>query len=223
MRRTLIAAVATSALALPGVALAHDGSRQRVEDHHGAHQGERHHARHHRHARLIAFRAHAPTTAAPGTGAGTTPSPTPVASERAGTIASFTGGTLTITLNDGTTVSGMVTPRTEIECHAASATAADHGDVGRGDGGSGGGSSSGPGPGGQAGESGRDGRDDAGGDNDAGDNPGGNDAGDNDAGDDDAHDEAEHCMPAALVPGASVREALLSVSSAGAFWVKLEL
>jgi hypothetical protein len=221
MRRILIAAVATSALTLPGVALAHAGDRQRNEDHHGAHQVEHHHARHHRHARLIAFRAHAPTTAAPGTGAGVTPSPTPVASERAGTIASFTGGTLTITLNDGTTVSGKVSPRTEIECNSASATAADHGDSGRGDGGSGG-SSSGPGPG-QPGESGRDGRDDAGGDNDAGDNPGDNDAGDNDANDDNAHDEAEHCMPTALVPGASVREALLSVGSAGAFWVKLEL
>jgi hypothetical protein len=133
----------------------------------------------------------------------------PVASERAGTIASFTGGTLTLTLNDGTTVSGKVTPGTEIECHSAGATAAENGDGGRGDGERGGGSGSGPGPGGPAGESGRDGRD--------------NDAGENDAGDDDAQDGAEHCTSAALVPGASVREALLSVGSAGSFWVKLEL
>jgi hypothetical protein len=176
MRRMLTAAVAMTALALPGVALAHGGDRQRAEDHHGVHHGERH-----RHARLIAFHAHAPATTTPSVGAGASPSPAPVASERAGTIASFTGGTLTITLNDGTTVSGKVTPRTEIECHSASATAADNGDRGRDDGGG------------------------------------------NDAGDDDAHDEAEHCMPIALVPGASVREALLSVSSVGAFWVKLEL
>jgi hypothetical protein len=214
MRRMLTAAVAMTALALPGVALAHGGDRQRVEDHHGVHHGERHHARHdarhHRHARLIAFHAHAPTTTPPSVGAGTSPSPAPAASERAGTIASFTGDTLTITLNDGTTVSGKVTPRTEIECHStsASATAAENGDRGRDDGGSGDGNSSGPGPGGRSGESGRDGRDDG---------------GDHDAGDDDAHDEVEHCMPVALVPGASVREALLSVGSVGAFWVKLEL
>jgi hypothetical protein len=212
MRRILTAAVATTALALPGVALAHGGDRQRGEDHHGAHHGERHHARHHRHARLIAFHAPTPTTT-PGAGAGTSPSPTPVASERVGTIASFTGGTLTIALNDGTPVSGKVTPRTEIECHSASATTADNADGGRGDGGPGGGSNSGPGSSGQSGDTGRDGRD-----NDAD-----NDARENDAGDDDAHDEAEHCMSAALAPGASVREALLSVGSAGAFWVKLEL
>jgi hypothetical protein len=219
MRRMLIAAVATTALTLPGVALAHGGDRQRGEDHHGVQQGELHHARHHRHARLIAFRAHAPTTTAPGQ-AGASPSPTPVTSERAGTIASFTGGTLTITLDDGTAVSGKVTPRTEIECRAGSATAADdNGDGGRGDA-----NSSGPGPSGQSGGSGRDGRDGDADHNDADHNDlGANDVGDNDAGDDDAHDEAEHCMPAALVPGASVREALLSVGSAGAFWVKLEL
>jgi hypothetical protein len=214
MRRMMTAAIATTALALPGVALAHGGDRPHGEDHHGVHHVERHHARHHRHARLIAFHAQAPATTPPGAGAGTMPSPTPVASERAGTIASFTGGTLTLTLNDGTTVSGKVTPGTEIECRSAGATAAENGDEGRGDGERGGGSGSGPGPGGPSGESGRDGRD-----NDADDN----DARDNDAGDDDAQDEAEHCTSAALVPGASVREALLSVGSAGSFWVKLEL
>ena len=42
-------------------------------------------------------------------------------------------------------------------------------------------------------------------------------------GDDDGQDEAEHCTTAALVPGAVVREAELSVSSAGAVWEKVEL
>jgi hypothetical protein len=228
MRRTLIAAAVTTALALPGVALAHDGDRQRGEDHHGAHQGERHHARRHRHARLIAFHAHAPTATPPSVGSGAGTAPSPVASERAATVASFTNGTLTIALSDGRTVSGKVTPRTEIECHSTSATAADDGDRGRGEEGPGGGSSSGPGPSGQSGASGRDGRDNDGRDNDARDNDArdnDNDARDDndDPGDDDAHDEAEHCGSAALVPGASVREALLSVGGAGAFWVKLEL
>jgi hypothetical protein len=213
MRRILLTAVTTTALALPGVALAHAGEHEQGEhqqrvDRHGAQLGERHHARHHRHARLLAFHAQAPAGTAPSTAEGSAPVPTPVAAERAGTIASFTDGTLTITLNDGASVSGKVTPRTEIECRSTLASAADHGDGGRGEengGGSGEGSGSGPGEEGSSGPSGRDGRDD-------------NDVGDNDAG-----DEAEQCMPAALVPGASVREAVLSVSSAGAFWMKLEL
>lgn len=225
MRRILIATVATTALALPGAALAHAGEHQRGDEPQREHHGELHHARHHRHhqAHLLAFHAQAQ----PGTGAvageGTSPSPAPVTAERAGTIASFTNGTLTIALNDGSTVSGKVTPRTEIECHAAMASAADNGDRGRDEGDDRGNDNgnndandndandngSGPGPSGeqQGNVSGRDGRDD----------------GDNDAGDDDAEDRAEHCTQAALIPGASVREAVLSVQSPGASWVKLEL
>jgi hypothetical protein len=219
MRRIAIAA-ATTALALPGVALAHGDEHRRGEDHHAApHAGREHH---HRHARLLAFHAQAPAATAPSTGAPV--SPAPVGAERAGTIASFTGGTLTITLNDGTTVAGKVTPRTEIECHAARASAADNGDGGR-DGGRGDGSNSGPGSSGeQPGTEGRDGRDhDEGDDNAAGNDAGDNDMRDDDPGNDDAHDEAERCMPGALAPGVSVREAVLSVGGAGAFWVKLEL
>ena len=108
-----------------------------------------------------------------------------------------------IALNDGSTVRGKVTPRTEIECASAMASAADN-DNGGHDGERGDDNSSGPGPGGEQ-SSGRD-----------------NDN-DNDAGDDDAQDEAEHCTTAALVLGASVREAVLSVGGAGALWVKLEL
>jgi hypothetical protein len=211
MRRILIAAVATSALAVPAIAVAHGSEHGTATEHHGARHAERHHRRHH--ARLIAFHAQAPVATTPSTGAGATP-PTPVTAERAGTIASFTAGTLTIALNDGSTVSGKVTPRTEIECDSAMASAADNGDGARGNGDGARGdvqhgedaNSSGPGPGDeqQGDRSGRDGDD-------------------NDAGDDDAHDEAEHCSEAALVPGASVREALLSVGSAGSSWVRLEL
>ncbi len=187
-------------LALPGVALAHGGEQDRDAEHHGARHAERHH--HHRRAHLVAFHAQAPATP-PSAGEGTsiTP-PSPVAGERAGTIASFTGGTLTITLNDGTSVSGKVTPATEIECRSAIASAADHGDNGDNDGVGEHGDRSGPG---------------------SGDDHPGDEAGEHEAGDDDAHDEAEHCSQTALVPGASVREAVLSVGGAGAFWVKLEL
>jgi hypothetical protein len=201
MRRILIAAVTTT-LAVPGVALAHGSEHSRGAEHHGVRHAERHH--HHHHARLLAFHAQAPATT-PSAGQGATPT-APVADERAGTIASFTAGTLTITLNDGSSVSGKVTPATEIECRSAVASAADNGDNGDNGGGGEHGDRSGPSSG--DGHAGAD---------------SGHDEGDHDAGDDDAHDEAEHCSPTALVPGASVREAVLSVGGAGSFWVKLEL
>jgi hypothetical protein len=47
--------------------------------------------------------------------------------ENAGTVASFTNGVLTITLAKGGTLTGTVSPDTEIECHDATATAADDG------------------------------------------------------------------------------------------------
>jgi hypothetical protein len=202
MRRILVAAVTTTALTLPGVALAHSSEHSRSAEHHGVRHAELHH--HHHGAHLLAFHAQAPAPT-PSAGQGTIP-PSPVAEERAGTIASFTAGTLTITLNDGSIVSGKVGPATEIECHSAIASAADNGANG-GDGAEGEhGDRSGPGSGdGQSGDG------------------SGDDEGEHDAGDDNAHDETEHCSPAALVPGASVREAVLSVGGAGAFWVKLEL
>jgi hypothetical protein len=203
MRRMIVAAVTTTALALPGVALAHGSEHGSGAEHHGVRHAERHH--HHHHAHLLTFHAAQAPASTPSTGQGTTP-PAPVADERAGTIASFTAGTLTIALNDGSSVSGKVTPATEIECRATMASAADHGDNGDNDGADEHGDRSGPGSGdGQSGAR------------------SGHDEGDRDAGDDDAHDEAEHCSQTALVPGASVREAVLSVGGAGAFWVKLEL
>ena len=199
MRRTIITAVALTVLAVPGAAIAsHQG--------HSRHESV-HHKRHHRQAHILRFGA--VTSSAPSSApVSATSSPSPVTTtvatgETAGTIASFTNGTLTITLNDGSSVSGKVTPATEIECRSATASAADHGDNGDNDG---------------IGERGGPGS----GDSQSGDGAG-HDEGDRDAGDDDAHDEAEHCSSTALVPGASVREAVLSVGGAGAFWVKLEL
>jgi len=203
MRRMIITAVTSAALAIPGVAVAsHQGERQAREDHHGVH----HHKRHHRHAHIVRFGA----VASSGAASTTAPAAPAVASdETAGTIASFANGTLTITLNDGSTVSGKVTEGTEIECRSAMASAArddgqgddnDQGDDRANDGQS----SSGPGDGEHGGVSADDGDD-------------------NDANDDGAQDEAEHCTTAALTPGAVVREAELRVNSAGAVWEKVEL
>jgi hypothetical protein len=204
MRRMIVAAVTTTALALPGVALAHGSEHSSGAEHHGVRHAERHHHHHHR-AHLLTFHAAQAPATTPTAGQGTTP-PAPVADERAGMVTSFTAGTLTITLNDGSGISGKVTPATEIECRSAMASAADNGDNGDNSGGGEHGDRSGPGPGDSQSDDGS-----------------GHDEGEHEAGDDDAHDEAEHCSPTALVPGASVREAVLSVGGAGAFWVKLEL
>ena len=45
--------------------------------------------------------------------------PTTPAPENAGKVASYTGGVLTLTLNDGSSVSGKVTNATRIECVSA--------------------------------------------------------------------------------------------------------
>jgi hypothetical protein len=196
MRRMIMTAVATVSLAVPGAALAHNGEQHRAGERHHHHRG------HHRHAHLLAFHAQAPASSTSGT---SSPSSAPASEDRAGTIASFTGGVLTIALNDGSTVSGKVTERTEIECSAPSmsASAADFSghdggdDNGFDDRGNDGGGQSGP-------SDGRSGHDDNG-------------------QDDNGHDAAEHCTSAALVLGASVEEALLSVGGDGATWVKVEL
>jgi hypothetical protein len=184
MRRMIISAAAAATLAVPGVALA------RAERHH------HHHGRHHHHAHVLAFHAQAPA----GSTRPTSTAPAQESSgDSAGKIASFEGGVLAITLNDGSTVSGKVTERTEIECPAPTASAADF---------SRGGS-------------------DGGGNDESGRSPSGGDDGElperNDNADDDANDEAEHCTTAALLVGASVREAFLSVGSGGATWLKVEL
>ncbi len=209
MRRMIITAVTSAALAVPGIALAsHQGEHQQRDDH-GVHH-KRHHARHHHHAHLVTFGASA--SSAPAGGSGTTTAPAPPSDETAGTVASFSNGVLTITLKDGSTVSGKVTSFTEIECRAAMAAAASHGDQGDDNG--------------QGDDRGRDGQSNSGPSNGGQDDGPAHDEGDDngqDVGDDDRQDEAEHCTTAALVPGAVVREAQLSVSSAGSVWRKVEL
>jgi hypothetical protein len=179
----IMTAVATVSLAAPSAALAHNGERH----HH-------HRGRHHNHAHVLAFHAQAPSS--PSTA---TPPATPMPGESAGTIASFSAGTLTITLNDGSTVSGKVTERTEIECPATTAGAARFDDNDRGDDN---GFENSP----QDGSSGP-----------------GNGRGDCPGHDERNGEQGEHCTSAALVQGASVKEAFLSVSSQGAEWVKVEL
>ncbi len=127
----------------------------------------------------------------------------PSNAQEAGTVTSFENGILTITLNDGSTVSGAVTNGTELECMApaqqnqgdndgddsAALTNArnDHG----------GGSSSG-----------------------SGDDNGGSGSGDDNGGGGDGN---QMCSTASLAPGTPVAEANLEISSAGASWDKVEL
>jgi hypothetical protein len=110
MRRTTI--ILSAALML--LAIAPAGALAR---HH------RHHQRRH-HSRLERF--------GDVSGGATTAS----SANDAGTVQSFTGGVLTIALNDGSTVSGGVTNDTEVECAAPEQAQTMHedGDGGGGDG-----------------------------------------------------------------------------------------
>jgi len=195
MRRVFFTAVASSALALAvsGVASAQHGKR------HHSHRASSH-KRHHRHAHIVRFG----TLATASTPSSSASSPA-TASSPAGTVASFTGGVLTITLADKSTVSGKVTEQTELECQspAPTASASSH------DGGDDGDRHDSSGTSSQQAGSQR-------GDDEQGEEQG-EDHGDDDQG-------AQHsCTTAALVTGASVQEAELSISSAGAVWHKVEL
>jgi hypothetical protein len=159
------------------------------------HHKRHHHARHHSRHQIRKF-GDVPS------GSSNTGSPTTSTSPDAGTVASFTNGVLTIKLNsDGSTVSGAVTPDTEIEC----ANAAEMDNDFRMDGG--------PGPSGSGGNG------DQGADNDQGDQ-----ADQNDQGDDNDNDDAQNCDPAmALTAGAAVHDAELVLTSAGATWKRVDL
>ncbi|MHB8234401.1 MAG: hypothetical protein ACYDHT_07080 [Solirubrobacteraceae bacterium] len=218
MRRTIITAVASVALAVPGIALASHQGEHQLRDDHGVHH-KRHHARHHHHAHIVTFGAAASSAPA---GVSGTASPMSPGDDTAGTIASFSNGTLTITLNDGSSVSGKVTSFTEIECRSSMAAAASHGgrsdDNGQGDDND------------QGDDRGQDGQSNSApvqsmsGQSQSSSGNGGQDDGPgHDEGDDNGQDEAEHCTTTALVTGAVVREAELSVSSAGSVWKKVEL
>jgi hypothetical protein len=167
-----------------------------------------HHRRHHHrvhHARIERFGSDVSSTP-------TTSSP----SENAGTVASFSGGVLTIKLGDGSTVSGMVTGDTELECTAPdqTQTAGDSGDGGAGDQNSGDEQSSGSdenqaqGSGDQSGED----QGDAAEQNDQAENENENDPGEENA-----------CATSSLTPGTVVRAAELRISSSGSLWKQLEL
>jgi hypothetical protein len=127
--------------------------------------------------------------------------------EHAGRVSSFDNGVLTIQLFGGSTLSGMVTPDTELKCHGATATAA-HEDGSDGQDGAGSGDQ---GPGGDRGD----------GQGDRGDDQG--DSGD-DQGDRENDGADEHACPdGALAPGAVVHEAEMRVTGAGAVFTQIEL
>jgi hypothetical protein len=110
MRRSILTALGLVALtlAVPSAALAHHG-----RGHH------HHHKTHHAQLRFMHIGVSgtsvttSPTSTAPTTPTTPTTPPTP---ENAGKVASYTGGVLTLTLNDGSTVSGKVTEDTRIGC-----------------------------------------------------------------------------------------------------------
>lgn len=198
MKRMLITAATSSvlAIAMPGVAIA-------------AHSGQRHHRNHHarraHHARVMVFgTAMTPAATTPSTPASGTPQTpsTPAGGETAGTVASFTNGVLTITLTDGSTVSGKVTEQTEIHCQSATAggQGEDQGDDNGNDESSSTTTARMSSHDGQGGESGQDG-----------------------GGDHQGNEGQQSCTSAALVPGAVVREAELSVGSGGSIWHQIDL
>ena len=182
--RKIMLAVATCAVFVfvPASALAQG---------HGRHS--RHHAHHARvhHKKFGTDRSQQPTTTSPSSG------------QPAGTVASFTGGVLTIALsNSTTTVSGQVTADTEIKCVAPETSGMPSGNWGHheGDGGGGFGDHHG---------------------DQGGSDQGGNDQGDNDQ--DDQNQANPACDTTSLVPGAVVQEAELNISGAGAVWEKVVL
>lgn len=231
MRRIFLTAIASSALvvAAPSVASAshHGKSKSCQRAHHAKRSSCASRARHIRFGAALV--AGAPTGTAPSSStspgtAGTPGSPTtPTPGETAGVVKSFTEGVLVITLNDGTTVSGKVTEQTEIHCQAASPTGSNDGSDGGDETGGEDGSPSSGAPAQSAGhdaraisassdgEGGSSGRNDEGGGSD-GEGGGSDGAGANGA-----------CTTAALVPGAVVREAELSIGGSGAVWDHIEL
>ena len=178
-------------IALPGAAAA----RQH-------HKGHSHHKKHHKrhHQRRSHHRS--------GTQTGGGSTSTSGDEENAGTIASFDGTTLTITLGDGSSVSGMVTDNTEIKCEAAGDDNSEDDNSGDDD----------------------TGDDDNSGDDDGGSGGGGDDvqaasansmSDDGDTGDDDSGGDdnsgddngEQQCTTADLTPGTVVQEAELDSST----------
>jgi hypothetical protein len=145
--------------------------------------------------------------------------------ERAGTVRSFDGTTLVISLFGGGTVEGKVTATTEVSCRAEDSAATASRDSGSGDGGRGSGRD------GQGDDRGNDNPpDDRGNDNNDqiddrgndGDNPGENRGG---SGTDDrgADRAARSCPAGALKAGAVVKEAELRATRDGLVYEEIEL
>jgi hypothetical protein len=179
----------------PGIAVAHKGALT----HHGKRAEAKHHVRKHHGAR-VRIRHFGSSSSQSSTA--------PSSSDHAGTVKSFMGNTLIITVN-GSDVSGTVAPSTELECRPAAGMATAK--MSR-DGGAQPGDDNG-----RAGDQG-DANDQAEDRNDVNDQ---NDADDqNDVNDQNA---SANCTSADLAPGAMVREAVLRVSSAGSTWEKVEL
>jgi hypothetical protein len=196
MRRILLGGLGAAALVLgaPGSALAQHHGQQR--SHHRSHHASRVRFEH-----FGASVASSSPTSSGATGA-TGPTTTATPSQDAGTIVSFTNNVLTIKLNDGSSVSGLVTPDTQIECTSATAQIADAG--------GGSGSSDGNGGGGDnAGAQGGDGN----GAQDGGDN--GDQTNGQQADDQGDSPSAPACDSSSLVAGAVVHQAELRVSSGG--------
>jgi hypothetical protein len=195
MKRILLVAVSSSALALgaPAIASAH---------HHGKHHTGKHAATHHAaRARVLDFRASAPASSSLGSPA----TPATPTTESVGKVTSFKEGVLVITLTDGTPVSGKVTERTEIHCTPTTpASGGDDDEAGSGEGDHGS-STDEPSEGSHgdahAASSGDDGED----------------------GEDGSDNGSAACTTTALVEGAMVREAELSLGSAGAVWDRVNL
>lgn len=207
MKRSLKTALAAMALALaiPGSALAQHAS------HHASS-----HARHHRHhAHIVRFTAGSvtarkTTTATHSTASTTTTTTTTeMPGETVGTVLSFEGGVLKITLGDGSVVAGKVTEATRLECGSAA-----QGQEGSEDGGQNDQNGQGEDQNEQGGQPPVSGSTDQQG-------PGS------------SHGNDQHgsmmetiepeCTVAALVPGAKVEEAELTLTGAGAVWEKLSL
>jgi len=228
MRRVLLTAASLAALTLtaPAVALAN-------HRHHHHHKSPSHHA-------TVSFRHIGPVTAGPvapptAPGAGpkaTTPTTAPATTEEnAGKVASYTNGVLTLTLGDGSSVSGKVTAGTRIECVSATPTPPTTGpgdDEGAGDD-NGLGDDQGEGDRNQEGGQGDHHEGDqqspmhaAGSSQSAGgqDNGGGGD----DQGDGTQPSATEPpCDTSALIPGAVVREAELRIGPGGTEFESVEL
>jgi len=204
MRRILLGGLGAAALVVGAPASA-------LAQHHGQHGS--HHRSHH--ATKVHFERFGPQVSTPlssgATGAtGATGSTTPATpSPDAGTVASFLNNVLTIKLNDGSSVSGLVSPDTQIACTSATAQTADAG----GDGGS------------NDGNGGDDGAP-------AGDENGAQSSHENDSqGDDDNQGDDDQgqstqtppCDSTALAAGAIVHEAELRVSSSGSQFTDIVL